>query len=205
MFFKKKPLFIENDLESIIDACLSENQQAQRALFKMFFSYGKSISRRYASNEQEAEEIMNDSFLKMYKNLNRFDTSRSFKAWLKTIIINTSIDYYRKSISLRNAHQVLDINDVDLEDVNADVISKIATDELLNLIQRLTPSYRMVFTLYVIDGYNHREIAEMMGIKEGTSKSNLQDARHKLQYLIKITYPHLHAAYALKYTRINEN
>ena len=201
MFFKKEANFSEEDLDSIIAACQKQDMKAQRVLFKKFFSYGKAISRRYATNEEEAEEIMNDGFLKMYKNLDKFDPSRSFKAWLKKIIINTSIDYYRKSISLKHAHYTVAIDDVEITDLSDDAIGKIAVDELLQLIQQLTPAYRMVFTLFVIDGYSHREIAELMGIKEGTSKSNLRDARVKMQYLIKINYPHLYDAYALNYTK----
>jgi RNA polymerase sigma-70 factor (ECF subfamily) len=205
MFFKKKPDFTEDNLESVIEACIDGNQKAQRVLFKQFFSYGKFTSRRYASNDQEAEEILNDSFLKIFKNLHKFDTSRSFKAWLKTIIINTSIDYYRKSISQKQAHQEVGIEGFDIPDLSGDVISKIAASELLQLVQQLSPAYRMVFTLYILDGYNHREIAEMLNIKEGTSKSNLQDARIKMQVLIKKNYPYLYTAYALKFTKINEN
>jgi RNA polymerase sigma-70 factor (ECF subfamily) len=201
MFFKKPNDFSEDDLEQVLEACQRQDQKAQRLLFKKFFSFGKAISRRYATNEEEAEEIMNDSFLKMYKNLDKFDPSRSFKAWLKRIIINTSIDYYRKSISLKHAHYTIDIEDVEITDLSDDAIGKIAADELLKLIQQLTPAYRMVFTMFVIDGYSHREIGELMGIKEGTSKSNLRDARSKMQYLIKINYPHLYDAYALNYTR----
>jgi RNA polymerase sigma-70 factor (ECF subfamily) len=205
MFFKRKIDFSKDNLESIIEACLLNDQLAQRALFKMFYSFGKSVTIRFASNGQEAEEILNDSFLKMYKNLHKFEPSRPFKAWFKTIIINTSIDYYRKSTSQKNAHHIVDVDSIEIADTNYDVVSKISTNELIRLVQQLTPAYRLVFTLFIIEGYSHREIAEMLGIKEGTSKSNLNDARIKMQLLIKNIYPHLHTAYALKFTKINEN
>ncbi len=202
MFFKKKPPFTEDNLESVIAACLAEDKHAQRALIKLFLGFTKSICWRYAANEQEAEEIVNDGYLKVFNNLGKYDHTQPFKAWLRTIFVNTAIDYYRKR--QKYAHQV-DIDDVEIVDLSEDVISKISASEILKLVQKLSPAYRMVFTLYVIDGYNHREIADLLGIKEGTSKSNLMDARKKLQVMIKNLYPHLHLAYALKNTKINEN
>lgn len=144
MFFKKKPDFQENDLDSVIRACIAENQQAQRALIKLFFGYAKTISRRYASNEDEVEEIINDGFLKVFNNLSKFDYTQPFKAWLRTIIVNTAIDYYRKN--LKYAGKV-DMEHVEAVDVSDDVLSKISADEILKLIQKLSPVYRMVFAL----------------------------------------------------------
>lgn len=201
MFFRKKSSFDENDLESIILACIDENQQAQKSLVKMFYGYSKSIAMRYSSSIEEAEEIINDSFLKVFNNLIKYDHTLSFKAWLRTIVVNTSIDYFRKS--KKALHQV-ELANIDIEFIDIDIISKISADEILQLIQQLTPAYRMVFSLYVIEGYNHREIAELLGIKEGTSKSNLQDARKKLQQMIKQTYPYLHSIYSFNKNKINE-
>ena len=198
----KKRSFSEDDLESVIAACLAQDKQAQRVLIKLFFSYAKSISMRYASNEVEAEEVMNDGFLKVFNNLSKYDHSQPFKAWLRTIIVNTAIDSYRKN--QKYSHNV-DLDDVEVADLSEDVISKISADEIIALVQQLPPAYRMVFTLYVMEGHTHREIAELLGIKEGTSKSNLQDARKKLQQMIKREFPHLHLAYAIKTNRINEN
>jgi RNA polymerase sigma-70 factor, ECF subfamily len=202
LLFKKNQNFRIDDLDSIIAACLLKDQQAERALVKLFYSFVKGIAMRYAANTEEAEEIINDGFLKVFNNLVKYDHAKPFKGWLRTIVVNTAIDYYRKS--QKYSHPV-DIDDVDVPDMNEDVISKISADEILSLVQQLPPSYRTVFTLYVIDGYNHREIADMLGIKEGTSKSNLQDARKKLQVLIKKEYPNLYLAYGLKINKINEN
>jgi RNA polymerase sigma-70 factor (ECF subfamily) len=202
LFFKKKNSFSEDNLDSVIKACLNQNQQAQKALIRLFFSYAKSISMRYVSNQEEAEEIINDSFLKAFTHLKSYDHSMPFKGWLRTIVINTSIDHYRKNQKYKHA---VDIDEIDIIDDDNDIISKISAEEILALVQRLSPTYRTVFILYVIEGYNHREIASMMGIREGTSKSNLQDARRKLQHMIKINYPHLYLIYALKKIKINEN
>ena len=202
MFFRKKPNFDKDDINSVIAACLADDQQAQKALIKLFYSYAKSISLRYASNNEEAEEIMNDGFLKVFSNLSKYDHSQPFKAWLRTIVVNTAIDYYRKN---QKYAFTTELDNVEVTDLSEDVISKISAEEILSLVQKLPPAYRMVFTLYVIEGYNHREIAELLGIKEGTSKSNLQDARRKLQVMIKNAHPHLHLAYAVKLNKHNEN
>ena|ERR1035441_3100174 len=202
MFFKKKPDFDESDLNSIIAACIKRDKIAERILIKMHYSFSKSICMRYSSNNEETEEMLNDGFLKMFNNLGRYDMTQPFKAWLRTIMVNTAIDYYRKNKKYENNVSIENMDFVSLDD---DVISRISAKEILKLVQQLSPSYRMVFTLYVIEGYNHREIADMLGIKEGTSKSNLQDARKKLQQMIKENYPQLYLAYALKNTKINEN
>lgn len=194
--------FKPDDLKSIIDACLAGNRLAEKRLIKMYYGFVKSITLRYASNNMESEEIVNDTFLKIFNNLAKYDYSRAFQAWLRTIAVNTAIDYYRKN--QKYVHQT-DIDDVEITDMSVDVLSKISAEEILALVQKLPPSYRTVFTLYVVDGYNHREIADMLGIKEGTSKSNLQDARKKLQNLIKIYHPHLHLAYGLKIDKFHEN
>lgn len=201
MFFKK-PDFREDDLDSVIVACIARNSQAERVLIKLFFGFAKRVSGRYAANEEEAEEIINDGFLKVFNNLSKYDHTLPFKAWLRTIMINTAIDYYRRS--QKYAHEV-PIDDMEIVAPDDGVISKMTAEEILALIRQLPPSYRTVFTLYVIDGYNHREIADMLGIKEGTSKSNLMDARRKLQIMIKNAYPQLYLAYGLKFTKTNEN
>jgi RNA polymerase sigma-70 factor (ECF subfamily) len=201
MFFRKTP-FDENDLQSIIAACLSGSQSAQKALIKFFLTYARHICLPYVASKEEAEEVVNDCFLKVFTHLNKYDHTRPFKAWFKSILINTAIDYYRKNAKSRYHVEVDD--SLQLQD-ESDVISKMSADEILALVQKLPVSYRLVFNLYVLEGYTHREIAEMLGIKEGTSKSNLQDARRKLQAMIAESHPHLFLAYSLKTSRFNEN
>ena len=168
----------------------------------MFLSYARNICFPYVSNKEEAEEVINDGFLKIFNNLSKYDHSRPFKSWFKSIFINTAIDHYRKNIN--NLHP-LSLDYIDLADEEADIINKISADEILLLIQKLPPAYRMVFNLYVIEGYTHREISDMLNIGIGTSKSNLRDARKKLQNAILENHPHLYLAYSLKPSKINEN
>jgi RNA polymerase sigma-70 factor (ECF subfamily) len=200
--FRKKAVFNPDDTDSILSACLGKDPNAQRALIRLYYGYAKSICMRYSSDDQAAEEILNDSFLKVFNNLHKYDSSHHFKTWLRSIVVNTSIDYYRKSL-----HETAFLNSEGLEftDLKEDVISKISAEEILSLVRNLSPAYRTVFTLYVIDGYTHREIAEMLGIREGTSKSNLQDARRRLQAMILKVNPQLYYAYELKTLRPNEN
>lgn len=203
LLFKKKPHFNEQDLRSILDACKLGDSQAQRCLIRQFAGYAKSVSVRYAASFEEAEEIVNDGFLKVFLNLNNYDHNQPFKAWFRKVVINTAIDYYRKNLKWQTQTDSLD--DLEVADWSNDVLSEISSQEILHLVQRLPPAYRMAFTLFVIDGYSHREIASMLNIQEGTSKSNLRDARHKLQTMIKLNHPHLYQLYNLPNKGLNAN
>lgn len=182
MFFKRKSSFDPNDESSIVAACKQKNAEAQQALIRMHFGFVKNVSLRYVPNREEAEEVVNDSFLKVFTNLASYDSSQPFKAWLRTIVVHTAIDQYRRNRKLQDQ---CDLEHIAVVDQAPDAIETMSGEEILQLGQQLSPMYRMVFTMYVIDGYTHREIADMLGIKEGTSKSNLQDARHRLQEMIR--------------------
>ena len=181
---------------------MDKNQLAERQLIKQFYGFAKSICQRYGANEEEVEEMINDGFLKMFNNLHKYDAKQPFKAWLRTIMTNGSIDYYRKQhkfslhIGLENAYT---------ESIDEDLISSISAQEILALVQKLPPSYRMVFTMYVVEGYNHREIGELLGVQEGTSKSNLAGARQKLQEMIRHYSPQLYASYSSNKRKANES
>jgi RNA polymerase sigma-70 factor (ECF subfamily) len=117
--------------------------------------------------------------------------------------VNTAIDFYRKNQKYQLQSDLEE--GLQVQDVDENIISRISADEILQLIQQLPPGYRIVFTMYVIDGYNHREIGNILGIQEGTSKSNLRSARQKLQLMIKQAYPDLYQVYALKTSQLDEN
>lgn len=202
MFFKKKPRFSEDDLASVIKACLAGDNRAQRSLIDQFLGYAKSICQRYAANALETDEMINEGFLKVFTHLDRYDTTQPFKAWLRTILVNTAVDYYRKQ--QKWAHQ-LSLDELEVIDWNDDVIGAISAQEILEMVQQLPPAYRMVFTMFVVEGYSHRDIADLLGIQEGTSKSNLRDARRKLQRMIKLYYPALYQQYTWPNKRFNEN
>ncbi len=192
MFFNQKIPFSENKLESIIEACKARNQNAQSLLYRQFFGYAKSVCLRYSSNQEEAKEILNEGFLKVFNNLEKYSAEFPFKAWLRTIMVNTAINYYRNN---KKYSQEISFESIEEPIYNEDIINKISADEILVLVQKLSPAYRMVFVMHIVDGYNHREIAEILSINEGTSRSNFLKARAKLQSLVQKEFPHLYENY----------
>lgn len=172
------------DLITTIQGCKDGKASAQKTLFENFYGYAKKICLRYGSDHAQAEEMVNDAFLKVFKNIHSFNEMQSFQAWFKTVTVRTCIDYYRK-FSPKVA--LVDVNDMPHLEVNqAEIMDQLSAEEILELVQKLPPSYRTVFSLFVIDGYSHAEIAEMLNINEGTSRSNLVKARLKLQEWIKL-------------------
>lgn len=141
-----------------------------------------SIALRYAQNKEEAIEILNDGFLKIFQHISEFDTTRPFKAWLAKIMVNTAIDHLRSKKRISFTEDITQVYDLGMDDKAMD---KLSYDELLLLVQSLPPAYRMVFNLYVMEGYQHQEIAEQLGISEGTSKSNLFKAKKILKEKIE--------------------
>jgi RNA polymerase sigma-70 factor (ECF subfamily) len=186
LFFKKSSLFADNDLLSVIRACRANDPRAQRTLFKQFFGYAKSICLRYTSSTEEAEDVLNEGFLKAFQHLDSYDEKLPFKAWLRTILVNTAISHYRKNsrfeqqTSLESGEQVA---------FDTDVVDQIAAEEILALVQQLTPTHRTVFMMHVVDGYSLHEIAGLLEHNEATVRSNYARARMKLQQLIKQAYP----------------
>ena len=132
---------------------------------------------RYSKTKEEAEDTFHEGFMKVFKNMEKFNKTGSLESWIKRIMVNTAIDKYRKNLHNVSEHKV-DISYLDLHiQCSEEVHDKLNADEIMLMVQKLPPGYRMVFNLYAIEGLKHREIAEKLGISEGTSKSNLSDAR----------------------------
>jgi RNA polymerase sigma factor (sigma-70 family) len=162
----------------IILSCQNHNREAQKALFKMHYSFAMCICMRYSNSKEEAQEIMNDGFMKVFQYINKFDLNRSFRPWLKKLLVNCAVDYFHK----HHKHQ----QQVGLEQgtnasVDDSVLDSISYNEMLELVRKLPPAYRTVFNLHAIEGFKHEEIAKMLDISEGTSKSNYARAKEKLQ------------------------
>jgi RNA polymerase sigma-70 factor, ECF subfamily len=193
--------FDSENIEDIIDSCLIGMETAQKALYKMFFGYGKSICLRYASNREDAEEVLNDGFMKVFKHLPKYDRSKAFKGWFRTILVNTCIDYYRKKDKL-----IYEFDDSRIEGVyqEENAFERLAAEDILAMVQRLSPSYRTVFLMYAVDGYSHKEISEQLNINEVTSRTNFLKARNKLQTMIKDSFPQLISQQSLN-TKLHEN
>ena len=178
----------EENLLPLIQGCIDQDRNSQRALYQQFYSYAMSVCMRYAPNREDASEILNDGFMKIFTKIDKqYNTERSFVGWLRRIMINTALDYYRKQA--RQPHEEA-LTQAAALSLDGDQLSQLQYEELIALVQQLTPAYRTVFNLYAIDGFKHEEIAEMLRISVGTSKSNLAKARVKLQQMLEKHYNH---------------
>ena len=167
-------------IEEIVKGCIEGKRIAQNKLYEHYHGRMMGVCLRYAGSKDEAREIMNMGFLKVFQTINRFqDGTGNIDAWIYRVMVNTSIDYYRKELKHRYQDDV--DNHYHIKDDSADAVSEMSAEELIKLVQELSPAYRAVFNLYVIDGFSHKEIAETLGISEGASKSQLSRARAILQ------------------------
>lgn len=151
---------------------------AQSEIYKLYADVLFGVSLKYSRNYQDAEDTLQDSFLIIFDKIKQYSNKGSFEGWLKRIIINTALQKYREKSNLELVKEVSDTEEVveiDFEDTNLNI------GFLLSLVQELPDKYRLIFNLYVLDSYSHKEISEMLNISEGTSKSNLSRARKKLK------------------------
>ena len=167
--------------KELITLCKNGNRLAQRDLFNKFAPKMYVICLRYARHRLEAEDIMQDAFIKVYKNLDQFQFKGSFEGWIKRIMINTALKNYNKSSFQK---EQIGIHESYNESTSAKAYSNLGQTELLNLVNELPNGYKLVFNLYAIEGFKHKEIAEVLNIDEGTSRSQLLKARKVLQQRI---------------------
>ncbi|MFD2943165.1 RNA polymerase sigma factor [Flavobacterium notoginsengisoli] len=160
------------NLDQLIKGCIRQNRKSQEELYNLYYKSLFVISLKYCQNESEAEDNLHDTFIEIFTNIKKFKNTGSFEGWMKRILINKAISRYKNSFFLTpikddNPEEVtLNENELDFP-----------IDFLLSLIQELPHQYRLVFNLYELDGYSHKEIAEMLSISESTSKSNLHRAK----------------------------
>lgn len=165
--------------------CIRGDAGSQKKLYYNFYGFAMGICLRYAKDKDEALEMLNDGFYKVLTKLDQYDPAKPFLPWLARIMTNTSIDHYRTELK----HQLsTDITDLEIQNEDPDIQSKLNYDDLIKIIQTLPAGCRTVFNLFAIDGYTHEEIAGELGISVGTSKSNLFKARQKLRLLLQSTY-----------------
>ncbi|MFI0429773.1 RNA polymerase sigma factor [Mariniflexile sp. HMF6888] len=167
-------------LDQLIESCKINNTKAQSELYKLFSSKLFSVCLKYSRNYAEAEDNLQDAFITIFKKIGQYKSKGSFEGWLKRVTINTVLQKYR-------SEKVFDIiNENVIDDIELDVDEEsISIDYLLRIIQELPDRYRLVFNLYVLDGYSHKDIADMLDINIGTSKSNLARARQTLKQTIE--------------------
>ena len=180
-----------NTLEHIIQGCINANRDSQKQLYKLYYGFSMGVCMRYSAHYAEAEEIVNDGFLKIFNKIEAFGPSyksyeASFVGWIKKIFIYTAIDHYRKnnrSITI----PILDDRHLEIIENSSNPVDEMSYKEIIELVQHLSPAYRTVFNLYVLDGYKHEEISKQLSISVGTSKSNLAKARINIQKMLKLT------------------
>ncbi len=172
---------LENNEKGLIQACVRRERWAQKVLYEEYYSRMMGVCLSYATDEEEALDILHEGFIKVFRHVGKYKPGTSLSAWIRRIMVNTAIDYYRKN-SRRRTEDMDEAYDISTND--PDAISRCTEQEILEAIQELTPSYRAVFNLYVIEGYAHKEIAELLDITESTSRSNLVKARLKLKEIL---------------------
>jgi len=164
--------------KKLIQACINEDKSAQKYLYDEYAPKMYYVCLRYARHEHEAQDMLQDGFIRVFDNISSFKSNGSFEGWIRRIIVNTSLNHCRKS-SFK--HEQIGIEEYQDKVVSSNAISRLSEKELLQLIQKLPSGYRMVFNLYVIEGYSHKEIGEMLDITESTSRSQLAKSRKWMQ------------------------
>lgn len=174
-------LQLKKEEQNLIQACANKERWAQQLLYKEHYSKMMGVCLRYSNNKEDAQDILHEGFIKVFKNIAKYQPGTSITAWIRRIMINTSIDFYRKNVRRRteDLDQAYSISSSD-----ADAISQVTEKEILESVQKLSPAYRAVFNLYIIEGFSHKEIAGQLEITESTSRSNLVKARMKLKELL---------------------
>lgn len=172
-------------LHKVVRGCQDNNPEAQRELYELFKTKMFGTCLRYAGNYDDAQDILQEGFIKVFEKIHQFGFKGAFEGWIRKVMVNTALEKYR----LHYRHVPVDENTVQHEfEENKDISADIDVNELIRIIQELTPRYRVVFNLYAIEGFSHKEISKMLNISEGTSKSNLSRARAILQEKVNKYY-----------------
>lgn len=181
-------LLSADELTYHVEACALNKRESQKILYSSFYGYAMAICDRYANKQEDSVEILNDGFLKIFKEIHHYrpaytDVVSSFKGWLRKIMVYTAIDHFRKNQKHQMVTQ-LDNVVYQVATLHEDAIDKISYEEIIRAVQELSPGYRTVFNLFIIEGLSHDEIATHLGISAGTSKSNLSKAKKQLQKIL---------------------
>ena len=168
--------------DELIRQCKSGSLKYQELLYKHFYGYAMGVGLRYCINRDDAMEVVNDSFIKVFNSMSSYDSGKPFKAWLRTIVVNTAIDRRRKELKLQLNTE---LNGAEHLPGHVTVIDSMNAQDILNLMQGLPPIQLAIFNLYEVDGYNHDEIGTMLNIPSSSSRVYLSRAKEKLRKIIK--------------------
>ncbi|WP_235295912.1 RNA polymerase sigma factor [Portibacter marinus] len=174
---------MKSSLDRIIEGCIKNKRKSQQELYNLYFPKMIAMCFRYTSDEDKAMMILNDGFLKVFKNIHTFEFKGSFEGWVRRLIFNCISDHFRKE----NKYLKLMVFEEKEKRSDELVLDSLFYDDLLRLVNKLPGNTHKVFSLYAIEGFNHKEIAEMLDISEGTSKWHLSEARKKLKAMIRNT------------------
>ena len=166
----------------LIEGCIRGDRRMQRELYNRFAPKMYGVCVRYAANAEEAEDILQEGFIKVFKKMGSFRGEGSFEGWIRRIFVNTAIEYYRKKTYLQ---PITEQEENTVEGKYLTVLDNLAEKDIIKLVQQLSPGYRTVFNMYVVEGYTHKQIADQLGISEGTSKSQLSRAKQILQDMVR--------------------
>ena len=172
----------EQENIDIISGCKKGDRKAQERLYKNYYRAMITVCLRYTKNDEDAVEVLNNGFLKVFRNIHRYESSQaSLYTWIRTIVVNSCLDFIKQRQKLEKVNELNAETEVHIA---PDVITKMKAAELLEQVRRLAPATQAVFNLYAIEGYSHKEIGQLLSISEGTSKWHLSEARKNLQQLI---------------------
>ncbi len=173
------PTFVQITDRELFEACLRRDSKAQATLYNQYKGRFFGICRRYAQSREDAEDLLQDAFVKIFLNLNELRNADQLSAWIRRVVVNVCIDYYHKKVIFTNLDEVHERPTQNWE--NDNIISQMSNQELLSAVNELSDGARIVFNMYVIDGFTHQEIANKLNIMEGTSKSQLAFAKRTLR------------------------
>lgn len=173
----------EENIESLLAGSLANKRKAQEALFRHFYGFAMTTALRYSRDEMDAADIVSQAFVKIFKSIHSFDSSKgSLQAWIKRIVINEGLDHIK---SRNRFSENVELETVPEPEIKSTVLEQMGAEEIMELVKKLPPATHAVFVLYAVEGYNHREIAGKLSISEGTSKWHLSEARKTLQQQLR--------------------
>ncbi|MAY85074.1 MAG: RNA polymerase subunit sigma-70 [Flavobacteriales bacterium] len=172
-------------VKEVVEACARGDREYQKQLYKAMYSSMMAVCYRYASRREDAKDLFQEGFIKVFDKIGKYNFKGSLQGWIRRIMVNHAIDHYRRNKNkFSMSESLMEAERIPEKDLDESVFEDITADELLSLVQELSPVYRSVFNMYVLDDYTHAEIAEELGISEGTSKSNLSKAKRNLKTMV---------------------
>jgi len=177
----------ESELKNIVVGCVNNQRKEQQILYKMFYGKMLAICLRYTKNMDQAKDILQDSYIKVFSKIGQYNHNGSLEGWIRRIVVNTAIDYFRKSkkdfILLGSDELLANMAETPIEE-DENVMYDFSPDDIIEAMHKLSNAYRVVFNLYVYENLQHKEIAKKLGISEGTSKSNYSKAKKNLKKIL---------------------